>query len=57
LDCYISAVHAHTVGALVAPGLYQFNITIPTDVKSGDNPLNCVYNVTPTFPGALIAVQ
>lgn len=57
LSCFISGISAHTVGALVGPGLYQFNITIPNGVKSGDNPVNCIYAVYPTSPGALIAVQ
>jgi uncharacterized protein (TIGR03437 family) len=56
-DCWISGIYAQTVGALVSPGLYQFNITIPNGVKSGDNNLSCVYFPNPTFPGALIAVQ
>lgn len=55
--CSISGLPAQTVGALVSPGLYQFNITIPADVKSGDSLLNCLYLAVPTFPGALIAVQ
>jgi uncharacterized protein (TIGR03437 family) len=57
LSCWISGRLAHTVGALVSPGLYQFNITIPSGVASGDNPVNCVYGYSTTFPGALIAVQ
>ncbi len=57
LDCFVSGIHAVVVGALVSPGLYQFNITIPNGVKSGDNPVNCLYAVNPTSPGALIAVQ
>jgi uncharacterized protein (TIGR03437 family) len=56
-ECSISGLAAPTVGALVSPGLYQFNITIPAGVKSGDNLLNCLYLVVPTFPGALVAVQ
>jgi uncharacterized protein (TIGR03437 family) len=57
LSCWISGRLAHTVGALVSPGLYQFNITIPSGVPSGDNPVNCAYGYSTTFPGAIIAVQ
>ena len=32
LGCWISGHRASTVGALVSPGLYQFNITIPSGV-------------------------
>jgi uncharacterized protein (TIGR03437 family) len=56
-NCSISGLSAPTAGALVSPGLYQFNITIPSGVKSGDNLLTCLYLVVPSFPGALIAVQ
>jgi len=57
LSCWISGVAANVVCALVSPGLYQFNIVIPSGVPSGDNPVNCVYEKYATFPGALIAVQ
>jgi len=57
LSCWISGRAAHTIGALVSPGQYQFNITIPSGVTSGDNPVNCVYGENATFPGALLAVQ
>jgi uncharacterized protein (TIGR03437 family) len=56
-NCSLAGVSAQTAGALVSPGLYQFNITIPAGVNSGDNLLNCLYLSAPTFPGALIAVQ
>lgn len=57
LDCWISGRYATVVGALVSPGLYQFNITIPQGAPSGDDPLNCVYVYTATFPGALITIR
>lgn len=57
LSCWISGLNAQAVGALVSPGLYQINLTIPQGVPSGDNPVVCIYNFYPTFPGSLIAVQ
>jgi uncharacterized protein (TIGR03437 family) len=55
--CWVGGLTANSVGALISPGLYQINITIPNTVPSGDNLLNCLYNVQPTYGGALIAVQ
>jgi uncharacterized protein (TIGR03437 family) len=57
LSCWVSGLNAQAVGALVSPGLYQINLTIPKGAPSGDNPVVCIYNFNPTFPGALIAVQ
>lgn len=57
LSCWVSGLNAQTVGALVSPGLYQINLTVPKGVPSGDNPVVCIYNFYPTFPGALISVQ
>jgi uncharacterized protein (TIGR03437 family) len=42
---------------LIAPGLYQINITIPNPQPSGDNPINCTYNGASTQSGALITVK
>lgn len=57
LSCWVSGLNAQAVGALVSPGLYQINLTVPKGTPSGDNPVVCIYNFYPTFPGALIAVQ
>lgn len=61
LSCWVSELGAQAVGALVSPGLYQINLTIPQGVPNGDNPVFCIYATSgaenPTFPGALIAVQ
>ena len=58
LSCSISGTNAQAVGALVSPGLYQVNLTIPQGVPVGDDPVLCVYGGSAsTFPGALIAVQ
>lgn len=42
---------------LISPGLYQLNLVIPEATPAGDNPINCVYQGYPTFPGALINVS
>jgi uncharacterized protein (TIGR03437 family) len=57
-QCWISGAPATVVGsALISPGLYQLNVTVPTSITSGDNPIVCSYQGYPTAPGALIAVQ
>jgi uncharacterized protein (TIGR03437 family) len=57
LNCWAAGLTAQAVGALVSPGLYQINLTVPQGVPSGDIPVTCVYAEYPTFPGAIIAVQ
>jgi uncharacterized protein (TIGR03437 family) len=57
LSCWVSGFNAEAVGALVSPGLYQINLTVPNGVPSGDHPVECTYQFYSTFPGALIAVQ
>jgi uncharacterized protein (TIGR03437 family) len=57
VNCWVSGLRAPGVGALVSPGLYQINLTVPQGVAAGDNPVVCVYGVYPTSPGVLIAVQ
>jgi len=42
---------------LISPGLYQFNLTVPSSAQPGDNPLSCTYNGSSTPSGALITVQ
>ena len=57
--------HEKTVGgypasvsiALVSPGLYQLNLTVPQGVPSGDNPLSCAYANVAIRDGGLIAVR
>ncbi len=57
-QCWISGRPAAVVGvALISPGLYQLNLTVPTQTTTGDNPISCSYQGYPTFPGTLIAVQ
>ena len=42
---------------VVAPGLYQFNVTIPGSVSDGDNAVSASYGGVQTPAGALITVQ
>jgi len=42
---------------LVTPGLYQFNVTVPTSAPNGDLPLVASYNGSLTQSGVLITVQ
>lgn len=54
--CFLGGDPASVVAALVSPGLYQLNVTIPNNAKSGDNPFYCT---TPNdwTQTALITVQ
>jgi uncharacterized protein (TIGR03437 family) len=42
---------------LVAPGQFQFNVTIPATLSSGDQPIVATYNGQSTQPGTLITIQ
>jgi len=42
---------------LVTPGLYQFNLAIPSTAVNGDNAVACTYNGSATPAGNLIAIQ
>jgi uncharacterized protein (TIGR03437 family) len=46
-----------SVAALINPGLYQFNITVPNAAASGDNGIVCTYAGASTPATDLIAVQ
>ena len=41
---------------LIAPGLYQLNLTIPAGAANGDNPISCTYGGANTPAGDLITV-
>ncbi|HUA86373.1 MAG TPA: IPT/TIG domain-containing protein [Bryobacteraceae bacterium] len=41
---------------LISPGLFQFNVTIPSTAASGDNPISATYQGVNTTPSALITV-
>jgi uncharacterized protein (TIGR03437 family) len=42
---------------LVSPGLYQFNVMVPTNAPAGDDAIVATYNGLSTQPGVLITVQ
>jgi uncharacterized protein (TIGR03437 family) len=42
---------------LVAPGEFQFNVTIPTSLTDGDQPIVAKYNNVTTQAGTFITVQ
>jgi uncharacterized protein (TIGR03437 family) len=48
-----------TVGfaGLISPGLYQFNMTIPSTAANGDNTITCTYGGSSTPSSDLITVQ
>jgi len=54
--CTVGGFPAPAVIALIAPGLYQLNITVPQSSK-GDSALSCSYAGSSTQSGALLGVQ
>ncbi len=54
--CTLGAASVQVAAALVSPGLYILNVTIPDNAVSGDNFFYCTYNNT-VLPGSLVAVQ
>jgi uncharacterized protein (TIGR03437 family) len=42
---------------LISPGLYQFNVTIPSSTPSGDMMLSATYIVDQAQPGVKITIQ
>ena len=42
---------------LVAPGEYQFNVTVPPSLANGDHPITAAYGGASTQAGTLITVQ
>jgi uncharacterized protein (TIGR03437 family) len=42
---------------LVSPGLYQFNVVIPTNAPAGDNNISATYAGFTTQPGIVVTVQ
>ncbi|HKX00188.1 MAG TPA: FG-GAP-like repeat-containing protein [Bryobacteraceae bacterium] len=55
--CTIGGRVANVSMALVSPGLYQLNVTVPSQTRSGDNPVTCIYAGAVTPDGALLAVK
>jgi uncharacterized protein (TIGR03437 family) len=42
---------------LISPGLFQFNIVVPSAAPNGDNTIVATYNGLTTQTGVLITVQ
>lgn len=42
---------------VISPGLYQFNVTVPTNLTDGDHPVTATYGGFSTQPGATITVR
>jgi uncharacterized protein (TIGR03437 family) len=57
INCTVGARPAAASVALVSPGLYQINLTIPSDTPPGDNSLTCIYGSFATRDGAILSVQ
>ena len=55
--CTVGGSNAAVSAALISPGLYQSNITVPGSVKSGDNTVNCTYNGVSTPAADVLTVQ
>jgi len=54
----IGGVNAFVAFAgLVAPGEFQFNVTVPASLADGDQPLTATYNGSTTQAGTLITVH
>jgi endo-1,4-beta-xylanase len=56
-SCTVGGLSATVSAALISPGLYQLNLTIPATAKSGDTPVSCTYNGATTPAGAFVTVQ
>lgn len=46
-----------TFAGLISPGLYQFNVTIPSTAQDGDNVVTCSYNGSTSPAGDTLFVQ
>ena len=55
--CQVGGSPASAIATLISPGLYQLNLTIPSNAQSGDNPISCTYNGVTTPSGDFITVQ
>jgi uncharacterized protein (TIGR03437 family) len=42
---------------LISPGLFQFNVMVPSFLGNGDQPISATYNGSSTQAGTLITVQ
>jgi uncharacterized protein (TIGR03437 family) len=58
LSALVNGQNAQVIfSGLVAPGLYQFNLNLPSSLPSGDLPISVTYNGTTTQSGAVITIQ
>jgi uncharacterized protein (TIGR03437 family) len=57
LACTVGGNPAEVSIALVSPGLYQMNLTVPVAAASGDDPVSCVYGGMATPDGTLLTVN
>ena len=51
------AAAAVQFAGIISPGLYQFNVIVPTTAANGDNSLTVSYDGLVTTVGSVIAVQ
>ena len=57
-SCFMSASVPNVAANLVSPGLYQLNVTVPSQAPVGDIPIFCIYsNKSFTPAGNLITIQ
>ncbi|HUA86470.1 MAG TPA: hypothetical protein VMB85_21580 [Bryobacteraceae bacterium] len=42
---------------LISPGLFQFNVTVPSSLAGGDQPITATYGGLTTQAGTLVTVQ
>jgi uncharacterized protein (TIGR03437 family) len=56
-SCQVGGANANAAIALIASGLYQINVTIPSTALSGNNAVTCTYNGVSTQAGAFITVE
>jgi uncharacterized protein (TIGR03437 family) len=57
-SCFMGSSVPNVAANLVSPGLYQFNVTVPSQAPTGDVPMFCIYsNKSFTPAGNLITIQ
>lgn len=56
-SCQVGGANASASIALIGPGLYQINLTLPATALSGNNAVSCTYNGVSTPAGTFITIQ
>ena len=46
-----------TFAGLISPGLYQFNVVVPSSAAAGDNSISATYNGVATQGGTVLSIQ